>query len=288
MTRFLYIADTHLGAEGEGYQQQHRYPQRLEEIFDALRSLVSQLQGIDFVLHGGDMVDATTEQNISAAAEAFDCGVPLYLCLGNHDLTRPDAVQRWMALAPRFFPDAHPEYTIVTDDCVIHVAPNHWGEEPYYWKSEQHARLSDEQRARLDESLSASPDLPHVLLTHSPVHGLPVEQTGFAEPHHAPPPSFASSVADLAARHGNLRCVIGAHTHMNMCVEREGVRYVTVSSLVETPFELKVFEVRPDEMSMSTVSLGSHAGLVGKYDEARAFVQGRPEDRAFVMTLRRG
>ena len=39
MTRFLYIADTHLGAAPMGYRQQPGYPERLGEIVRALRRI---------------------------------------------------------------------------------------------------------------------------------------------------------------------------------------------------------------------------------------------------------
>jgi len=53
--------------------------------------------GIDFILHGGDMIDSTTEDHIVAATNAFDLAVPVYLCLGNHDLTTPDAAEQYQS-----------------------------------------------------------------------------------------------------------------------------------------------------------------------------------------------
>ena len=76
MTRFLYIADTHLGADPMGYQQQRGYPQRLPEILSALCARLDAIHGIDFILHGGDMVDSTTEGHVAAAAKSFDLPVP--------------------------------------------------------------------------------------------------------------------------------------------------------------------------------------------------------------------
>jgi DNA repair exonuclease SbcCD nuclease subunit len=285
MTRFLYVADTHLGASPMGYQQQPGYPDRTREIVAAVRSFIRSKGDVDFVLHGGDMVDAATAGNIREAHDVFDVGVPVYLCVGNHDLTERDAVRRWLEAAPRFFPGGEPAYTVATPDCRIHVVPNHWGDERYYWGESLRARLSADQVAFLEEALAVSPRRPHVILTHSPVHGLPVEQTGFAEPHHAPDTSFTGHVTALVAAKSSVRCVLGAHTHMNMCVERGGVMYVTVSALVETPFEMKLFEVGPDSMNMSTVSLGALGAVDGEYDEARAYVQGRPVDRSFVMPV---
>lgn len=278
MTRFLYIADTHLGASPVGYHQQPGYPERLTEILSALCEC---LEGVDFILHGGDMINLTTDANILAAVAAFDLPVPVYLCLGNHDLTVPDAVERWMELAPGFFMGGEPNTTIRTEDCVIHVAPNHWGDAPFYWKDKQDAHLSAVQIERLAHELGIAPRLPHVILTHSSVHGLPTEQTGFPEPYHSPTPSFTRDVSAFLEQHANVTCVLGAHNHMNMRVHQDGVEFVTVSSLVETPFEFKLFEVTPDSFTMATEALNASLDFGGDYDATRPFVQGRAVDRAF-------
>jgi hypothetical protein len=232
------------------------------------------------------MVDATTDGNILAARASFDLGLPVYLCLGNHDLTITSALDRWMALAPAFFGGSGtPAYSIPAGDCVIHVVPNHWEERPYYWGTVQNAHLSEDQIARLADELESRPHVPHVVLTHSPVHGVPVDQTGFPESYHSPNTSFTASVTALAASHDNLKCVLGAHSHVNMRVAHRATEYVTVSSLVETPFELKLFEVTSHSIAMSTVSLSNRLDWAGEYDPARAFVQGRVTDRSFTRCV---
>jgi len=120
-----------------------------------------------------------------------------------------------------------------------------------------------------------------MILTHSPIHGLPEAQTGFPHPHHAPRGSLPDEITALVETHANIACVLGAHNHMNMCMNQAGVDYVTVSSLVETPFECKLFEVTPPRMEMTTISLRSALDFDAEYDSARSFVQGRPMDRAF-------
>lgn len=286
MTRFLYIADTHLGASPMGYQQQTGYPERLPEILVAVKDCLAADPRLAFVLHGGDMVDAATDRNITAAGKAFDLPVPVYLCLGNHDLSAPDALKRWLKAAPGFFPQGRPEYRIETGECVIHVVPNHWEDRLYRWEAAQQPHFSAGQLERLDGALRLKPHLPHFLLTHSPVHGVPVEQTGFAEPFHPPGEAFTAAMTAMAARHGNLHCVLGAHNHLNLCVKNQGVHFVTVSALVETPFELKLFEVAADVITMSTLSLANRVGGAAAYDAGKAFVQGRPNDRAFIRHLR--
>jgi len=281
MTRFLYIADTHLGADPMGYQQQRGYPEHFGQVLAALSDYIKADTGIDFVLHGGDMIDATTDDGIRAALDAFDLAVPVYLCLGNHDLTTSDAVDRWLTLATRFFPGGNPDYTIDTGHCVIHVAPNHWCDVPLYWHGRQDTHLSADQIDRLSRGLEVRPDVPHLLLTHSPVYGLPPEQTGFPAPCHCSNPSFVAQVTSLASNHGSLACILGAHNHMNMRATRHGVEFVTVSALVETPFEFKCFEASTRSLRMATVALAPALDFGAAYDATKAFVQGRSVDRSF-------
>ena len=282
MTRFLYIADTHLGANHMGFQQQQGYPEKLPEILSALGRHLAMSGGIDFILHGGDMINATTKETIITAAKTFDLAVPVYLCLGNHDLTTTDAIDLWLRVAPQFFIGGTPDYTLVTEDCVIHVTPNHWDDLPFYWGGVQKPHFSPVQTERLARELSMRPDLPHVILTHSPVFGLPQAQTGLPTPYHCPEASFTAEITALAAKHTHIRCVLGAHNHLNMRLDSGGVEYVTVSSLVETPFEFKLFEVQPQQMKMTTLSLGDALAFDSAYDATKAFVQGRDSDRSFV------
>jgi hypothetical protein len=146
--------------------------------------------------------------------------------------------------------------------------------------------------ARLTRALNKRTDVPHILLTHSPVYGLPVAQTGLPEIYHAPAVAFTAQIRDLAGRHENLRSVLGAHTHMNMRVNQGSVEFVTVSALVETPFEFKLFEVTPRRMTMSTLSLRGalafESEFEGEYDTGRSFVQGRDVDRSFSKAFGTG
>lgn len=283
MTRFLYLADTHLGAAPMGYRQQPGVPERLPELVATLRRYVEEQGNIDFVLHGGDLVDDATDASIAAAAEVFALPVPLYLCLGNHDLNRDAAVSRWLALAPGFFgAEAAADYSVVTDDVAIHVVPTQWEEQPYRWSGPQREHLTDGQERFLETALRRTSDRGQIVLTHSPVLGLPPAQTGLPEPYHAPGPGFARAMLGLASRHPSVACVLGAHTHMNQCV-REGRTFcVTASAFVETPFEVKRFEATPTTLTMETVRLGERIGWTPVPDAGRPYVQGRPTDRAFT------
>ena len=263
-----------------GFSMQTGYPEHLPALVAALEAWIKD-HPVDFVLHGGDMVEASTAENLAVAAELFHLSVPVYLCLGNHDLTEPDSANSWLRLAPGLFGPEGVDYDIETADCVVHAVPNQWGESPYHWQDEQRPHFLEHQLKRMERQLSRRPDAVHIIATHSPVRGVPEQQTGHAEPFHSPPTAFTSQVAGLCCQHEQIRCVLGAHSHVNMRVEDAGVHCVTASSLVESPFELKLFEIGEDGIAMRTVSLLRRVEFDAVYDFDRTFVQGRERDRTF-------
>ena len=283
MTRFIYLADSHLGAAPLGYYQQSPYPKKLADILATLDTWIRQTGDIDFIIHGGDMIDFMSENLIRRAADLFQLSIPVYLCLGNHDLTAKDSLNQWLTVAPQFFPAGCPEYLIETTDGTVYILPNHWCERPYYWDNVQHPNFSHDQRKGFEENISESSKNLQVLVTHSPVFGLPPGQTGLLEPLHEPHVSFSCAVRNVIAPHSGVRCVLGAHNHMNMHIEKSDVHYVTVSALVESPFEFKLFEMQPNQLSMTTISLTKHIPFIAEYDQEKTFVQGRTVDRSFTQ-----
>jgi hypothetical protein len=282
MMKFIYIADSHAGTDFMGYQQQKGYPEKLPDILTAFDAWITEEGGVDFVLHGGDMIDSVTADNIRYSARLFRLSVPVYLCLGNHDLTERASLDLWMEWAPRFFPRASPNYSIETDDCVVHVIPNHWCDVPYFWSGKQEACFFEDQLTQLEAQVKSHREAVHILSTHSPVFGLPPEQTGFPDPLHTPVESFSSCVTELIRLYPQVRCVLGAHNHMNMNIAVDGVNYVTASALTETPFEFKLFTVASGSVRMSTISLLDRINFKAEYDFNKTYVQGRGKDREIL------
>jgi len=281
MAKFIYLADTHCGAEAMGYFQQPAYPEHLPALAGLLDEWIRRAGDVDFVVHGGDVVDDATSGNVRRARDVFSLSVRTYACLGNHDMTVPDAPALWLAEGAELLAGGELNFTIDGDGWAVHVMPNHWCDQPYYWDDEQDAYFLSEQLLRVESAIAAAPRATHILITHSPVLPVPPAQTGLDRPFHGPNESFTQAVLALAARQPGLRAIFSAHTHINMHVQHAGAHYVTVSSFVETPFEFKVVEVDASGVKMDTVSLAGEAGFETAYDDERAYVQGRPEDRAF-------
>jgi 3',5'-cyclic AMP phosphodiesterase CpdA len=286
MTRFLYVTDTHLGADNEvGYTQQPRRADRLPALLGQLDAWIARSAEagtpVAFVLHGGDMVDAASPETVRAAAEAFRLSIPVYLCLGNHDVTRRDALQLWLAGAPDLFPGGRPTWSLTGSGWRLHHVPTQWGEEPYFWDADQRPHFLAADLAWLEAALARDPDAIHLLSTHNPVLGVSPEQTGRSDPYHAPPGAFTEMAAGLLARFPQLKLVLGGHNHINSHGVRHRAHLVTGSAFVETPFEFKVIDVTLGRLDVRTVALLPQVDFQASYDWDKTFVQGRACDRGF-------
>jgi hypothetical protein len=302
MTRFVYLTDTHIGAanaaedgaieaaedgaETEGYHQQPCYAEHLPGLLHRLDAWM-QRNNVDFVLHGGDVVDQVSENSIKTARSWFDLSVPVYVCLGNHDMTDLHAKEIWLREASEFFPGGSLEFDITCANALIHVMPNHWNDTPYYWDWQAlHPHFKQNQLNKWHEiTSSATEELTIILCTHNEVAAVPVAQTGFTEPYHLPMPSFADNVKVLLQQTLTLRCILSGHNHINTCVSlnKTGVRAVTASSFSEAPFEFKIFDIKPGRMTMRTINLMSSCDFDAEYNYDKTFVQGRLKDRAFEL-----
>ena len=279
MTRFIYLSDTHWGTDKPSYSMQHAEPNKLPELLVALEEWIAKKGPVDFVLHGGDMIDSTSRENIDFVAQAFQLSVPVYLCLGNHDLTCSNAVEMWLDRAPHFFLGKI-NFSIETSNCSLHVVPNQWGPVPYHWNDVQKPYFLLEQEKFINNGLSRNPNRIHVLSTHSPFHGVPVEQTGLKDLLHQPPRVFQEKGYSILRTHRNLQCILSAHSHINTRIEQKGKYLVTSSSFVEVPFDFKCINISNDQITMSTHSLLDQTNFKSNYyDFTKTFVQGRECDR---------
>lgn len=288
MARFIFLTDTHLGATNDvGYTQQPRRADQLPALLALLerwilRDAATRQHGgsIAFVLHGGDMVDDATPEFVREAAATFRLSVPVYLALGNHDLTRRDAAAVWLTEARRFFPDGGFVTTLRGEGWMLHVIPTQWCDTAYFWEQAQRPHFLPEHLAGLERALAAHPDSVHLLCTHGEALAVPPDQSGLHAPYHPPLASYTETVTDLLRRYPQLRGVLGGHNHINTHGVVGQAHVVTGSAFVETPFEFKVIEVNGGGWSMRTVALLPEVAFHAAYDWDRTFVQGRARDRA--------
>jgi hypothetical protein len=283
--KFIYVADTHVGGSDiSGYWQQERYLRYFPELFEVFSRWIEQQGNIDFVIHGGDMVDKASPEAITDVAEMFQkLPCPLYFTPGNHDLTEDDSAKSWLEKASDFFNNDGIDFSFCHDNVKFDFISCHWGQKPYFWNPVE-AQIPYWETAQT-QLLGNEGSFKHkVIVTHAPVFGLPCTQTGMNEELHPPAGDFSDFIHKLAVKHKVL-LVLGAHTHMNMHLCKDGVHYVTVSAFSEVPFEFKVFEISDDDFSMKTIGLADQVNFNFKYNFDKTYIQGRACDRSFEEKL---
>ena len=241
------------------------------------------------ICHAGDIIDDGSPEQMTEAARLFrQLPCPVYATPGNHDLLKPSAEILLPKHLPELFPDGKVDYFIIRDGVRFDFLTTNWFPgTPYRWQwtwpVRQESYFTGQQMALLKEGPQ---DLPRILITHSPSAGVPVGQTGLDQEFHAPDESLAQTLSELAEQL-KIRLFLGGHTHVNMAVDDGRMAAVTVSSLRELPFELKVFEINQGHVSMQTVSLTNEgADSFGcQYNYNKTFVQGRLCDRRLEFTF---
>jgi DNA repair exonuclease SbcCD nuclease subunit len=287
MAKFIYITDTHLGGSSATYKQQIPYREKLEDLLILLDEKIKKIGDIDFVVNGGDVIDRHEDALIEKVKQIFKLSKPVYLCLGNHDLTAFGGAEYWLNAVPEFFKDNSLHFELVTEDCVFHVLPNHWCEDEYFWEREQSPYFSDRQLERLAEKLESNKCLPHIICTHANIIGVAQEQTGFSEEYHIPNEAFNRTLADLIKSYPQITCVVCAHNHINSINWIDNVPVVSASSFTESPFDFKLFEISNGVLSIKTLNLFDNLPSKVDYNFNKTFVQGRDKDRNITFQLGR-
>lgn len=287
-TRFLYITDTHWGAvPDKGWSVQPRDPAKFDRVHEALKQWLSrQDPPVDFVLHGGDVVDdGSTAQIVHATgklAELEATGPRVLLCLGNHDLEKPESMAHWRLHHNGMLPDDSGSYVVTFDALHLYVLTHHWNtiDPPHYWHREagQTPLLDDEQRETF-ERFASSADRPVVVAVHAPAQSVPPSQSGLAVDMHVPDAAWRAYLLGVIDRFPAIRLVLTAHAHVHTLRQEKQCVVAGTSALFETPFEAKLITVNDHTFEMQTLCLGEMFGIQGQYRQDKAFAQGKAQQR---------
>ena len=277
--RFLLISDTHIGNPCPGYHPQTPLDDP-EPLFKALGTLIRQ-RGVDFICHAGDIIDNGSREQMRIAAEIFrSLPCPTFAVPGNHDLMFPESAKWMTEELPELFPCGTTDYYLIRDGIRFDFLTSNWNEKPAFWDGVSlDSNFQQKQYAVLEDGPQ---DLPRILITHSPVCGVPTDQTGFPEIYHAPPEQFEKTAFELA-KQKNISLILGGHNHLNLCVTKDGISAVTVSAFREMPFECKLLEISEGKLSMQTCSLADFSGIRLPYNYNKMHIQGRYCDRSLEL-----
>src|SRR5690625_5078596 len=184
--RFVFVTDTHLGCDENGYKIQKRYVGQEQRLFAGLGKWARQ-QGAQLVIHGGDLTDHGTAEEINRAGKLTGLfNLPTALCLGNHDLAQRDSFANWRATKQNWLPDSQDCFCLPYPQATIIIANHHWQDSSdFYWdvQEAQQPRLDQKQIAQLDQLMSQT-DKPIIAITHAPLNEVPGEQRHSDQPFH--------------------------------------------------------------------------------------------------------
>lgn len=287
--RIAYLTDSHLGATSHGFHQQPCWVGGMQELIQRLRNLLDEQQ-VELVMHGGDLVEEATDQQIQQALADVDClGRPVLMCLGNHDLCQPGAIDRWREAVAGFpqitLADAH----LAFDDVDLYALNNHWaadGQVELFWDPTPPFRhvpaWGDGQLDWLDERLGKFHDRPAILMVHTQVdliHGQAApELDGYI------PPDYTDPLNALLDKHPHCRLGLFGHCHVTRAIGHSQRIHLTTGAFGELPFYVRLIDVRQRTISVQTVPLGEPPpGL--SIDQARRWVLGDKGDQQFIWPL---
>ena len=282
INRFVYLTDTHIG-QPRKLANQWRCTDLIEPLLDALADWMGH-HPVDFVLHGGDIVVGPTPERIEAATRLFErLGVPTWLCLGNHDLERPEAIDTWRRHRHGLLPEGEPDYGFDFDQFRLFVVANHYTrtDRPYFYATDQSLApfIDDAQVSRMDRFIGTS-DKPVIVASHwalAPSWLQIKDGTGID-------PAYIGVFTDLGQRHDTLKLVLTAHIHANTCCRHGSFTSMSTAAFAECPFEFRYITVDAGVIRVETVSLRDAIHEPSEYLQENAWVQGTPEARLCIIS----
>ena len=288
-TRLLFLTDTHLGGVPEGFWQQPRRPDLLEPLVERLRQWMRK-HPVDAVLHGGDMTDHGSDEEIALAVALFGrLPAPVYLALGNHDLIGRGSFARWQATADAWFAGNGEAFGVGFPHAGVFVLNHDWHDRrvPFHWDPtlSQRPVVLDRQRQRLEAFARHTP-LPVLLVTHAPLHAIPTAQTGLEEAIHRPSRAFVADMMSLAQRHPNVVLALSGHNHVNTFTRDDALASMSTASFIEPSFDVRLITIDTATLSVETISLADEISTPYQFDADRAWTIGSIRDRQCTIRLK--
>ncbi len=225
------LSDLHIGANENGVDP----VPHLEAVVEAVRSLPNR---VDAVLVSGDLTDDGAEAGYRMARELLGrLDAPLHVLPGNHDdrgRLREAFDLPGEASDPVRYSASIGELRLVVFDSNVP------GQDP--------GRYDAEQLQWLDEELGAQPERPTLLALHHPPLATGIEEWDGINLE----PGQREPLAEVVARHPQLRAIVGGHLHRVAASALAGVPVLAVPSTY--------LQARPD-FETEGVELVPHPGF---------------------------
>ena len=235
---FAYISDTHVYGKRERLDWMNR--KMGDAAGDELRRTLDALaaESIAFVLHGGDMTETAIRSEFDEVSRIFrGQPLPVYACLGNHDVylesSRGDALE----LLGAHFPGGTLDYAF-TQPPVRFVVMDVAIEQP---------ELLAAKQEWLRRTLAADRQTPTIFVWHyAPYNRAGVSSCGFRVPDWSPLGKRALLETLQAAP--NVFATLNGHDHWDEVNRLGGITHVQNAAFVEWPNTYRLLRVFPDRI----------------------------------------
>ena len=235
--QFALITDTHVRFEGrEDWMNRKMGAASAPEFAVTLQALADE--GIDFVIHGGDMTERALREEFALIAGILKAQpLPVYGCIGNHDrylvTSRPDARE----LLADHFPGGELDYSFMRRP-IRFVVLDVEIEEPV---------MQERERMWLRDTLAADTTTPTVLVWHyAPYNRGGLSTCGFRM--HDWSELGREAVLDIVREAPHVFATLNGHDHWDEVNVRDGLVHIQNAAFVEWPNSYRVFRVYRDRM----------------------------------------
>ncbi|MBC8101250.1 MAG: metallophosphoesterase [Cytophagales bacterium] len=257
LCRFALITDTHVQRVGQSEWMNIKMggaaPAALR---DTLRALASE--GVSFVQHGGDMTEGATRDEFALLSSVLrDQPLPVYGCLGNHDVYHAESRADALDLLSRHFPSGALDYTyrhgglrfVVLDENI------------------SNPKTRDAKRRWLEAALQQDRKTPTIVVWHyAPLNRGGVSNCGFRLEDWSK--AGRESLLDLVRAAPHVVATLNGHDHWDEVNVRDGLTHLQNAAFVEWPNSYRVFRVYPDRVEWEVRQVANR-GLVRQSFAAR-------------------
>jgi DNA repair exonuclease SbcCD nuclease subunit len=262
-----------------------------------------ELNGLDFVVSGGDLIHGENLPSIGVEMAALRerlrrLPVPFFPCCGNHEVKQAEGDPAFEEPYRRTFGEDRFDYAIPAGPAEIIVLNN--AGTFHVVAARREARFEAFKRL-----LANRPGVPKILVCHVPL--LPVrdndtlrESFGFLSYK-----TLEVELVDALEVHGrDVRLVISGHLHLTGMVEHRGVRHLVTSGTASFPHHYPVITVTGEGIDVEVRSLPeslhepatnlhgrpryAHDYTDSAHPDGDSYVRGNPGERRFFVSFGSG
>ena len=249
---FALFADTHLGEGRPEWMNVKMDGPAIAELEASLKRL--RAEGVSFAFIAGDMTDGGRPSQVASLAQAIQrAGLPVYGCIGNHEVFTPGSRTNLTATLPDLFPAGKTQYVLDRPPLRFVVLDGTW------WRDRSGNALEVYDRSNavrvaakpcevdwLKKALAADTRTPTLALWHYPFYSSRGETScGYQL---GQPIIWDAEVLALLEAAPNVVATLNGHMHYNTVDIRRGIACLQNAAFAEWPNLYRVLRVYPDRI----------------------------------------